>query len=100
MMVMITMMMMMMILYAYAQSDESLCKSLEYSMIVKLLAEHHLDFLRLKGGCTSSSEYTLVKIPHCWKSHVTAQIYIKYITGQRAWFILMYVICKLPLSTI
>ena len=30
---------------AYAQSDQSLCKSLEYSIIVKLLTEHHLEFL-------------------------------------------------------
>ena len=41
-------------------------------MIVKLLAEHHLEFLSLKGGGTDSSESTLVKIPHCWKSHVAA----------------------------
>ena len=44
-------------------------------MTVKLLTEHHLEFLSLKGGCTDLSEYTLVKIPHCWKSHVTAHIY-------------------------
>ena len=25
-------------------------------MIVKLLTEHHLEFLSLKGGCTGSSE--------------------------------------------
>ena len=41
-------------------------------MIVKLLAEHHLEFLSLKGGCTGLSESTLVKMPHCWKSHVAA----------------------------
>ena len=41
-------------------------------MSVKLLTEHHLEFSLLKGGCTSSSESTLVKMPHCWKSHVTA----------------------------
>ena len=40
----------------YGQSDQSLCWSLEYSMTVKLLTEHHLDFLSLKGGCTGSSE--------------------------------------------
>ena len=34
-----------------------------------------MEFLSLKGGCTGSSESTLVKIPHCWKSHVTAQLY-------------------------
>ena len=40
-------------------------------MAVKLLTEHHLEFLSLKGGCTGSSESTLVKMPHCWKSHLT-----------------------------
>ena len=30
-------------------------------MILKLLTEHHLEFLRLKGGCRDSSESTLVK---------------------------------------
>ena len=39
---------------------------------VKLLTEHHLELPSLKGGCTGSSESTLVKMPHCWKSHVTA----------------------------
>ena len=41
-------------------------------MIVKLLTEHHLEFLSLTGGCRGSSESTLVKMLHCWKSHVTA----------------------------
>ena len=59
---------------AYAQSDQSLCSSIEYSMNVKLLTEHHLEFLSLKGGCTGSSESTLVKMPHCWKSHVASHI--------------------------
>ena len=45
-------------------------------MSVKLLTEHHLEFLSLKGGCTGSSDSTLVKIPHCWKSHVAAQFYM------------------------
>ena len=30
-------------------------------MIVTLLTEHHLEFLSLNGGCTGSSESTLVK---------------------------------------
>ena len=38
-------------------------------MTVKLLTEHHLEFLSLKGGCTGLSESTLVKMPHCWNSH-------------------------------
>ena len=41
---------------------------------VKLLTEHHLEFLSLKGGCTGSSESTLVKMPHCWKSHSMAKL--------------------------
>ena len=44
-------------------------------MIVKLLTEHHLEFLSLKGGCRGSSESTLVKMQHCWKSQAMAQIY-------------------------
>ena len=42
-------------------------------MSVKLLTEHQLEFLSLKGGSTGSSESTHVKMPHCWKSHVVAQ---------------------------
>ena len=47
---------------------------LQYSMIPKLLTEQHFEFLSLKGGYTGSSDSTLVKMPHCWKSHVTAQL--------------------------
>ena len=43
-------------------------------MIVKLLTEHYLEFLSFKGGCRGSSEYTHVKMPHCWKSHALAHI--------------------------
>ena len=43
-------------------------------IFVKLLNEHHLEFLSLKGGCTGSSEFTLVKTQHCWKLHVTVHI--------------------------
>ena len=50
------------------------CRLITLLMTVKLLTEHHLEFLRLKGGCTGLSESTHVKMPHCWKSHVTAQI--------------------------
>ena len=41
-------------------------------MSVKLMTEHHLEFLSFKGSCTGPSESTHVKMPHCWKSHVTA----------------------------
>ena len=37
-------------------------------MSVKLLTEHRLEFVSLKVGCTGSSESTLVKMRHCWKS--------------------------------
>ena len=43
-------------------------------MIVKLLTEHHLEFLSLTGGCRGSSESTLVKMSNCWKFHAAAQI--------------------------
>ena len=46
-------------------------------MTVKLLTEHHLEFLSLKGGCTDSSESALIKMPHCWKSNVMAHILYK-----------------------
>ena len=61
---------------AYPQSDQSLSESLEYSMTVKQLTEHHLEFLSLKEGRTGPSESTLNKMPHCWKSHVAAHILV------------------------
>ena len=39
-------------------------------MTVKLQTEQHLEFLSFKAGCTGLFESTLVKIPHCWTSHV------------------------------
>ena len=45
-------------------------------MIVKLLTDHHLEFLSLKGGCRGSSESTLVKMSNCWKSHALAHLSI------------------------
>ena len=43
-------------------------------MSVTLLTEQHLELLSLKGGFTGLSESTLDKMPHCWKSHVAAQM--------------------------
>ena len=43
-------------------------------MNVKLLTEHNLEFLSLEAGCIGLSGSTLVKLPHCWKSHVAAQL--------------------------
>ena len=49
-------------------------------MIVKLLTENHLEFLSLKGGCRGWSESTLVKMPHCWKSHAGGQYSTRDVT--------------------
>ena len=59
---------------AYAQSDQSLCLSLEYSLIVKLLTEHHLDFLSLKGNAEARpslhmSKYHIVGNHMHWLSY-------------------------------
>ena len=35
-------------------------------MSVKLLNEHHVEFLSLIGDYTGSSESTRVKMPHCF----------------------------------
>ena len=43
-------------------------------MTVKLLTEHHSEFLSLKGGCRGSSESTHVKMPYSWNSHALAHI--------------------------
>ena len=52
-------------------------------MINQLLTEHRLEFLRLKAGCTGSSESTHGKMPHCWKSHATAQIMFASVSFER-----------------
>ena len=57
-------------------------RRLNASMRVMLLTEHHLEFISLKGGFTGSSESTLVKITHCWKLHVAAQIKILIVSNR------------------
>ena len=57
-------------------------------MSVKLLTEHHLEFLGLKEGCTGASESTLVDMPHCLKSqaHIwtsTQDYFINFNTGEQ-----------------
>ena len=47
-------------------------------MIVKLLTDQHLEFLSLKGGCPGSPESTLIKMPHCLKSHAAAQTLLSF----------------------
>ena len=58
-------------------------------MSVKLLIKHHLECLSLEGGCRGWYESTLVKIPHCWKLHITSHICYTYLppvpgTGEEA----------------
>ena len=80
-------------------------------MTVNLLTEHHLEFRSLKGGHTGSSEPTLVKTPHCWKSHVTAHMLsmrqvqcvpTAYVTKNKETYFEIYThqvsSCSLPLS--
>ena len=61
-------------------------------MSVNLLTEQHLEFLSLTGGCTGSTESTLVKLPHCWKSYATAQLMISDTSKPT----LAYIITPLP----
>ena len=51
-------------------------------MIVKLLTEHHLEFLNLTGGCGGSSESALVKMSNCWKSQSTAHLIFTFTLAQ------------------
>ena len=46
-------------------------------MTLRLLTEQHLEFICLKGDFTGYSESTIDKMPHCWKSHVTAYMQAK-----------------------
>ena len=47
----------------YVHFDQSLCLSLKYSIIIKLLAKRDLEILSLTRDCTGWSESTLVKMP-------------------------------------
>ena len=76
---------------AYTQSDQSLCLSLEFSMSVALLAGHLFEVVSLKGVCTCLSESALVKMPHCWKSNVTAQLSVlRSVALKRREFLLVH----------
>ena len=53
-----------------SQHTRSLIRAFASRLIVKLLTEHHLEFLSLhvKGGCRVLSK--------CWKSHAAAHLVI------------------------
>ena len=46
-------------------------------MIVKLLTEHHLEFLSLKGD-SKALPGLHVRIPRCWKSHARARLILSF----------------------
>ena len=82
---------------AYDQSDRSHCYSLELSMTVKLLIEHHLEFLSLKGGFKGSLESTNCKMQHCWKSPVA--VHIMYFCYCLTYQVLYRQIVGIPMGT-
>ena len=49
-------------------------------MNVKLLTEHHLEFVSLKGGYTGSYESTLVKMPHFISQAILVSGYLRSIS--------------------
>ena len=55
--------------------------SLEYSMTVKLLTEHHLEFLSFKGGYACSSESTNLSKYHIVGNHMLRLFYIWFRGG-------------------
>ena len=59
---------------AYAQSDPSLCLSLDYSMSVKVLTDHHLEFLSLKEAAEARLSLHLSKC-HIVGNHMSRLIY-------------------------
>ena len=63
----------------------SLIRAFASRLSILWLLSYWLDtiwsFLSLKGGCRGSSESTHVKMPHCWKSHATAQMSRDFETG-------------------
>ena len=68
----------------YTQSDQSFYLWLEYSMSVKLLTEHNLEFLSLKGGCTGS--YVSMSKYHIVENHMSRPIYLLFEMPQNTVF--------------
>ena len=72
-------------------------------MTVKLLNEQHLEFLSLTcvpKGCTGSSESTLVKMAHCWKSHVVAHYFLVYNSKAKSYVIVIPWLVRLYMGII
>ena len=56
-------------------------------MGVKLLTEHNLECLSLIGGCTGSSILVKIKMPHCSKLHVAAQLQYMGLVARKIEFV-------------
>ena len=65
---------------AYAQSDQSLCLSFEYSMSVKLLTKQHLEFVSLKRAAQAGLSVHLSKC-HIVGKHMSRLICVFYLSG-------------------
>ena len=48
-------------------------------MIVKLLTEHHLEFLSFKEAAQARLSLHLSRMPHCWNSHAMAYFFLKIV---------------------
>ena len=65
-------------------------------MSVKLLTEHHFEFLSLKGGCRGLSESTHVKMAHCFEISCTGSFTISAVRS-KAVVLLLLTFCLLLL---
>ena len=63
-------------------------------MIVKLLTEHHLEFLSLKVGCKGSSKSTLVKLLEisCRGSYIIV-VFLFFLCFFCVFFLLFFFFC-------
>ena len=66
-------------------------------MSVKLLTGHRLEFVSLKGGCTGSSESTLINMPHYSGSIYDILTDFKNATVTSLYISQNTVVCKIPL---
>ena len=62
-------------------------------MTVKLLREHHFEFLSVKGGCTGLPESKLVKMPHNVGNHMSWLI-LPCLANMYNWNMVMSVAAK------
>ena len=53
-------------------------------------------FLSLKGGGTGLTESTVVKMSHCWKSHVVAHICLAKLLCNRITLVMLKVYYCIP----